>query len=115
FFASYQVGVMFWRYFMWNFVGRQNDENGQLGNATDGNWLSGIKAIDNFRLGGQYALPSSREADPSNNHFYFLPLLLGIIGICWHYRQEKKGMAIVTLLFFFTGLAIVLYLNDTPL
>lgn len=115
FFFSYQAGVMFWRYFMWNFVGRQNDENGQLGNLTDGNWLSGIKAVDNLRLGGQYALPKAQEKHPSNNHFYFLPLLLGIIGIYWHYRWDKKNMGIVSLLFFFTGLAIVLYLNDTPL
>jgi len=115
FFFTYQAGVMFGRYFMWNFVGRQNDESGQLGNLTDGNWLSGIKAVDNLRLGGQYDLPSSLEKNPSNNHFYFLPLLLGIIGIAWHYRQQKRDMAIVALLFFFTGLAIVLYLNDTPL
>jgi hypothetical protein len=115
FFSTYQAGVMFWRYFMWNFVGRQNDESGQVGNLTDGNWLSGIKPIDNLRLGGQYSLPSAAEKDPSNNHFYFLPLILGLIGLVWHYRVNKKDMAIIALLFFFTGLAIVLYLNDTPL
>lgn len=114
FFSTYQAGVMFWRYFMWNFVGRQNDESGQLGNFTDGNWLSGIKPIDNLRLGGQNDLPSSIENDPSNNHFYFLPLILGLIGLIWHYRSSKRDATIVTLLFFFTGLAIVLYLNDTP-
>ncbi|MGK9119612.1 glycosyltransferase family 117 protein [Olivibacter jilunii] len=115
FFTSYQAGVMFWRYFMWNFVGRQNDESGQFGNLTDGNWLSGIKAIDHMRLGGQYDLPSSVKQDPSRNHFYFLPLLLGLIGLGWHYQHNRKDMSIVLLLFFFTGLAIVLYLNDTPM
>lgn len=115
FFTSYQAGVMFWRYFMWNFVGKQNDESGQLGNLTDGNWLSGIKPIDNMRLGGQYDLPLSAKQNPAQNHFYFLPLLLGIIGLGWHYRNHKKDMGLVLLLFFFTGLAIVLYLNDTPI
>ncbi|GAA4797110.1 DUF2723 domain-containing protein [Olivibacter ginsenosidimutans] len=115
FFTSYQAGVMFWRYFMWNFVGRQNDNLGQMGNLTDGNWLSGIKAIDNMRLGGQYALPKAEKENPSRNQFYFFPLLLGIIGLCWHYRTNKKDMGIVSLFFFFTGLAIVLYLNDTPI
>src|SRR5690606_8238867 len=104
-----------WRYFMWNFVGRQNDNLGQMGNLTDGNWLSGIKAIDNMRLGGQYALPKAEKENPSRNQFYFFPLLLGIIGLCWHYRTNKKDMGIVSLFFFFTGLAIVLYLNDTPI
>lgn len=115
FFFTYQSGVMFWRYFMWNFVGRQNDESGQLANLKDGNWLSGIKPIDNLRLGGQYALPQSAQNDPSANHFYFLPLLLGIMGLLWHYRSSKRDMTVVGLLFFFTGLAIVLYLNDTPM
>lgn len=115
YFTTYQAGVMFGRYFMWNFVGRQNDESGQLGNPTDGNWLSGIRAIDHMRLGGQYALPTAAKNDPARNQFYFLPLLLGIIGLIWHYRMHRKDMAILSLLFFFTGLAIVLYLNDTPL
>jgi len=115
FFTTYQAGVMFGRYFLWNFVGRQNDETGQFGNLTDGNWLSGIRAVDNIRLGGQNALPAAAKNDPSRNEFYFLPLILGIIGLGWHYRQHKKDMAILALLFFFTGLAIVLYLNDTPL
>ncbi|MEH6306070.1 DUF2723 domain-containing protein [Olivibacter sp. CPCC 100613] len=115
FFSTYQAGIMFWRYFMWNFVGRQNDESGQLGNLTDGNWASGIKVIDNMRLGGQYDLPSSAKKDPSSNHFYFLPFILGLIGLFWHYRHNKKDTSILLLLFFFTGLAIVLYLNDTPI
>ena len=115
FFGSYQVGVMFWRYFMWNFAGRQNDEVGQLGNATDGNWISGIPFVDQLRLPGQKALPSFSLTDPSRNTLYFLPLILGIIGLIWHYKSHKKDMIIVGLLFFFTGIAIVLYLNDTPL
>lgn len=115
FFSTYQAGVMYWRYFMWNFVGRQNDENGQSGNLIDGNWISGIQSLDNLRLGGQYALPHLNQQNPSANHYYFIPLLLGMLGFFWHLKKDRRNAALVTLLFFFTGLAIVLYLNDTPL
>ncbi len=115
FFMTYQAGVMYARYFMWNFVGRQNEESGQMGNLTDGNWLSGIPALDNLRLGGQYELPDAQQNDPSRNTFFFLPLLLGIAGLIWQFSKDRKSAFLLALFFFFTGLAIVLYLNDTPL
>lgn len=115
FFISYQANVMYWRYFLWNFVGRQNDQEGQTANYTDGNWLSGVTPIDQARLGGQYALPDEVQGDPSRNTYFFFPLLLGITGLIWHYRRDKKTLSIVALFFFFTGLAIVLYLNDSPI
>lgn len=114
FFFTYQIGHMYARYFFWNFVGRQNDQKGD-GSFTEGNWVSGIKPIDQARLGGQDALPESLKTDPSNNKFYGLPLILGIIGALWHFKRKQKDAGIVGLLFFFTGLAIVLYLNQTPL
>ncbi len=115
FLTSYQISHMYMRYFMWNFVGRQNDQQPLFNNYTEGNWISGIKFIDQWRLGGQDALPESMRADPTRNTFYFLPLLLGLIGLVWHLRRSRKDAAVVGLLFFFTGLAIVLYLNQTPL
>lgn len=114
FFFNYQVGHMYARYFMWNFAGRQNHEQGH-GNYTDGNWISGIKFIDQMRLGGQDSLPEAELSNPSRNTFYFLPLILGIIGALWHFKRNQKDAGIVGLLFFFTGLAIVLYLNQNPL
>ncbi|WP_028297697.1 glycosyltransferase family 117 protein [Olivibacter sitiensis] len=114
FFFGYQVGYMYGRYLFWNFVGRQNDQKGD-GNLTEGNWLSGIKPIDNMRLGGQEALPTSAKEDPSYNRFYFLPLILGLIGAFWHFNRRQKDAGIVGLLFFFTGIAIVLYLNQSPM
>lgn len=114
FFFTYQIGHMYARYFFWNWVGRQNDQKGD-GSFTEGNWISGIKPIDQMRLGGQDMLPESLKTDPSNNRFYFLPLILGILGALWHFKRNQKDAGIVGLLFFFTGLAIVLYLNQTPL
>ncbi|MEY3678818.1 MAG: hypothetical protein RI924_959 [Bacteroidota bacterium] len=114
FLFSYQTGFMYMRYFAWNFIGRQNDEQGH-GNYTDGNWLTGIKAIDNKLLGGQDALPKAAINQVSYNRFYALPFILGIIGAFWHFKRKEKDAGIVGLLFFFTGLAIVLYLNQTPL
>ena len=111
FFFTYQIGHMYARYFMWNFVGRQNDKQGH-GEFTNGNWISGIKFIDNALLGGQDALPEDAKTDPSRNTFYFLPLILGLIGAWWHFKRSQKDAGIVGLLFFFTGLAIVLYLNQ---
>jgi hypothetical protein len=114
FLISYQTSFMYTRYFAWNFIGRQNDEQGH-GNYINGNWLSGIKFIDNMLLGGQYALPKSQLENNAYNKFYFLPFILGIIGALWHFRKNQKDAGIVALLFFFTGLAIVLYLNQNPL
>lgn len=114
FLFSYQIGHMYARYFMWNFAGRQNDQQGH-GNFTDGNWISGISFIDQMRLGGQNALPDSQKNNPSRNTYFFLPLILGLLGAFWHFKYNQKDAGIVGLLFFFTGIAIVLYLNQNPL
>ncbi|MFC3196819.1 DUF2723 domain-containing protein [Parapedobacter deserti] len=111
----YQLNHMYWRYFMWNFAGRQNDREARFANYTDGNWISGIKPIDQWRLGGQDRLPAAERSSASRNTFYFLPLLLGIIGMVWHLRRRRRDALVVALLFFFTGVAIVLYLNQSPL
>ena len=112
FFLNYQVGHMYMRYFFWNFVGRQNDIE-SAGGIRYGNWLSGIPAIDNARLGDQSNLPDSM-ANAAHNKFYFLPLLLGLLGLFFHLRKHTDGFLVVLLLFFMTGLAIVMYLNITP-
>ena len=114
FFFNFQLGEMYTRYFLWNFVGRQNDKQG-YGTYSEGNWLSGIKAMDNWRLGGQDKLSPSQEHDPSRNTYFFLPLLLGIAGAIWLYRNNKPYTVVLTLLFVFTGIAIVVYLNQTPM
>jgi len=114
FFFNYQIGQMYGRYFLWNFVGRQNDKQGQ-GSLTEGNWLSGISAIDQLRLGDQSNIPEAMRHDPARNTYFFLPLLIGIIGLCWHFKHHVKDASVVALLFLFTGIAIVVYLNQTPL
>lgn len=113
FLFSYQMGHMFWRYFMWNFVGRQNDLQGH-GGITKGNWISGIKGIDAIRLGPQDKLPLSATNNKGMNKFYFLPMILGLIGLIYQFRRNHHGGIVVALLFFFTGIAIVLYLNQPP-
>jgi hypothetical protein len=113
FFGTYQVGFMYMRYFLWNFAGRQNDEQA-YGEYTKGNWISGVKPIDALRLGSQADLPKSITENKAHNKLYFLPLILGIIGALWHFKRNQKDAGVVALLFFFTGLAIVLYLNQTP-
>jgi tetratricopeptide (TPR) repeat protein len=113
FLFSYQMGHMFWRYFMWNFAGRQNDIQGH-GGIQNGNWMSGIKGIDAIRLGPQDKLPESATWNKGMNHFYFLPLLLGLAGLLFHFKSHRFDASVVMLLFFFTGIAIVLYLNQTP-
>ena len=112
FFFNYQVNHMYVRYFLWNFVGKQNDESGHV-SAIHGNWVSGISAVDNARLGNESLYDN--YANPSRNVYYFLPLALGILGLVWHYKKSKRDALIVALLFFFTGLAIVIYLNQTPM
>ena len=121
FFFRYQVHFMYWRYFMWNFSGRQNDLQ-SYGDITKGNWITGIPFIDNAMLGDQSNLPTILKENKGHNVYYMLPLILGIIGIVWQLRKRageknKEGLrsfTIVFLLFFLTGLAIVIYLNQTP-
>ena len=113
FFFTYQLGEMYWRYFMWNFAGRQNDVQGP-GGIVRGNWMSGIKFIDEMRLGPQDKVPQSLLQNKARNLFYMLPFLLGIIGLIYHYSRDKHDAWIVMMLFFFTGIAIVIYLNGTP-
>ena len=112
FFIGYQCNHMYWRYFMWNFVGRQNDIQGH-GEIENGNWASGIGFIDNARLGNQDNLPKSMS-NSGHTEFYFLPLILGLIGLFYHIKRDIKNSWVVFLLFFMTGLAIVIYLNQTP-
>lgn len=114
FLFKYQVGQMYMRYFMWNFVGRQNDDQGQ-GSLYEGQWLSGVKPIDALMLGDQKNLPPSISDSNAYNRFFFLPLILGLLGAIWHFKRNQKDAGIVALLFFFTGLAIVLYLNQKPM
>lgn len=114
FFFNFQLGDMYTRYFLWNFVGRQNDKQG-YGTYSEGNWLSGVKSLDNWRLGAQDKLSHAQEHDPSRNTYFFLPLLLGIAGAIWLYRNHKPYTLVLTLLFIFTGIAIVIYLNQTPM
>ena len=117
FFLSYQMNWMYWRYFMWNFAGRQNDIQGN-GELEHGNWLSGFSAIDDARLGNQDMLPSDLKNNKGHNVFYCLPLILGLLGFFWQAFRDKKGIQqfwVVFFLFFMTGIAIVIYLNQTPL
>ncbi|MDR1592500.1 MAG: DUF2723 domain-containing protein [Prevotellaceae bacterium] len=116
FFFSYQLNFMYWRYFMWNFAGRQNDIQGH-GELDNGNWISGISSYDNARLGDQSLLPEALKNNKGRNVYYMLPLLLGIFGILWQLSNKKRGKQnfwIVFTLFFMTGIAIVIYLNQTP-
>ena len=118
FFLSYQCNWMYWRYFMWNFAGRQNDLQGH-GDLEHGNWITGIPLLDNARLGDQSVLPDDLKQNKGHNVFYGLPLLLGLIGLFWQsLKKGQKGIQqfwVVFFLFFMTGLAIVIYLNQTPL
>lgn len=110
FFFNYQLGHMYMRYFMWNFAGRQNDLQG-MGSPLEGNWISGIKALDEARLGPQDNLPDQFAVNKGRNAFYFLPLILGLIGLFYHLKVNYKDMLIVAFLFILTGLAINIYLN----
>ncbi len=113
YFASYQTGWMYMRYFMWNFAGRQNDLQG-FGNVRDSNWISGVPFVDNIIYGPQERLPDSvREGNKAYNRFFMLPLALGLAGIFFQYKRNKKNFLVNLLLFFFTGLAIVIYLNQS--
>lgn len=113
FMFEFQFGYMYWRYFMWNFTGRQDDVQGQY---TDlhGNWISGVKFIDALRLGNQDKLPTDMKDNKARNTYFFLPLILGIIGLVFHYKNDKKSFWVLLVLFIFMGLALKIYLNERP-
>ena len=115
YFFDYQLGWMYWRYFMWNFVGRQNQVHApDPGDIFHGNWESGIKFIDNIRLGDQSNAPAPLKDDKGKNHYFFLPLLLGLLGLFFQFDRDKRGVWLNFLMFFMTGIAIVIYLNQPP-
>ncbi|RZJ29752.1 MAG: DUF2723 domain-containing protein, partial [Flavobacterium sp.] len=113
FMVEYQFGYMYWRYLMWNFVGRQNDVQGKYDNL-DGNWLSGIKPIDEMHLGSQSNLPDDVLNNKGRNLYFFLPFILGLIGLIYHANKDLKSFYILLTLFLFTGLALKIYLNERP-
>ncbi len=113
FLFRYQLGHMYFRYFMWNFAGKQNDIQGH-GNVLNGNWISGIKPVDSFRIGSQTNLPRHMQEMPSRNRYFFLPLLLGLVGLFFHLDRKVRDFWVVMSLFLMTGVAIVIYLNQTP-
>ncbi len=115
FMFRYQLGWMYYRYFMWNFAGRQSDFQNIDGNVFEGNWLSGIGFIDQIRLGPQSNLPYSISYNKAHNKYFFLPLILGILGIVIQFRKQKLDGWVVATLFVFTGILIILYLNQPPL
>lgn len=115
FFFDYQINWMYWRYFMWNFVGRQNQiHSPSPGDIFHGNWESGVKFIDDFRLGDQSGAPDTLLGDEGKNHYFFLPLLLGLIGLFFQFDKDKRGCWLNFFMFFMTGIAIVIYLNQQP-
>lgn len=115
FFFDYQLNWMYWRYFMWNFAGRQNEIHSPVpGDIFIGNWECGIGAIDKIRLGDQSDAPAYLKDNKGKNHYYMLPLLLGIIGIFFQFSRDKRGTWVTFLLFFMTGIAVVIYLNQAP-
>ena len=113
FMMSYQFGYMYGRYFMWNFVGRQNDIQGQL-DLYNGNWISGITPLDEIRLGSQQKLPTQVLENKGRNTYYFLPLILGIIGLLFQIKWDKENFFVLLLFFLFTGAAIIFYTNPKP-
>jgi hypothetical protein len=113
FFFVYQIGHMYSRYFLWNFAGRQNDIQGD-GNPSDGNWITGLPVLENPNVGDNVGLPDGADNNKGRNVLYGLPLLLGIIGLFYQIRKDNKNAAVIGLLFFFTGIAIVIYLNQKP-
>jgi len=115
FMFNYQLGWMYWRYFFWNFGGRQSDIQNVDNNAFDGNWMSGIPAIDNARIGPQKGIPESLSANKARNKYYLLPFLLGLLGLVFQFKRQKLDATAVTMLFILTGIAIIIYLNQPPL
>ncbi|MCC7244487.1 MAG: DUF2723 domain-containing protein [Saprospiraceae bacterium] len=115
FFWKYQLGWMYWRYFMWNFVGRQNGEQGFYSwDPTSGNWISGISFIDNARLGNQADLPEFQKYNQARNKYYFIPFLLGMLGLFFHYQRRPKDFSALMALFIITGIGIIVYSNQPP-
>ncbi|MCB0604464.1 MAG: DUF2723 domain-containing protein [Saprospiraceae bacterium] len=116
YFWRYQINWMYWRYFMWNFVGKQNGEQGYMPwDKTKGNWLSGVSFIDNARLGNQDKLPSFMKDDQARNKYYFIPLILGLIGFAFQYRKRRNEWIALLVLFFLTGIGIIIYSNQPPI
>ena len=113
FFFNYQLNFMYWRYFLWNFVGRQSD-NQSTGEVTDGQWLSGVKPIDELFLGPQDMLPASKAANKGRNTYFFLPFLLGLVGLFYQLNRDPKNFTVVMLIFFMIGIALAVYLNMAP-
>lgn len=114
FFFNYQMGWMWWRYFMWNYSGRQNDWEGQ-GEAKNGNWITGIKPYDKMKVGDMDKMPDNYRDNKARNELYLLPFILGVLGLVYQFNRDKRNGFIVFLLFFFTGIAIGIYLNMPPL
>ena len=115
FMFRYQMGWMYWRYFMWNFVGRQNDLQNVTGNSQQGNWISGIDGFDEWRLNAPMEVPSEMAYNKGRNTYYFLPLILGLLGIFVMYKRSKMDFYTVLVMFLFTGLLVVIYLNQPPM
>lgn len=113
FMFEYQFGYMYWRYLMWNFVGRQNDVQGTYDNL-DGNWISGIEFMDSLHLGSQNNLPTDVINNKGRNVYFFLPFILGLIGLMWHANKDLKSFYVLLTLFLFTGIALKIYLNERP-
>lgn len=111
YFLEFQIGYMYFRYFFWNFVGRQDDIQGKYG-SEHGNWLSGINFIDEWHIGSQENLPADVKNNPARNTYYFLPLILGIIGFLFHFSRDKKSWWVMLVFFLFTGIALKFYLNE---
>ncbi|MAT55819.1 MAG: membrane protein [Saprospirales bacterium] len=115
FFFKYQLGWMYWRYFAWNFIGRQNDEQGYYAwDKTAGHWESGIPFIDSWRLYPMEKLPDVRKNDPTRNHYYFLPFILGILGLLFHFKQRPNEFFALFVMFLITGIGIIVYSNQPP-
>ncbi len=114
FFFNYQLNYMFWRYFLWNFVGRQSDIQPSSVTIADGNWMSGVKAIDQAYIGPQENLPTEIANNRGRNKYYFLPFILGLVGLLYHLNRDSKNFSIVMLLFILMGVALVVYFNTSP-
>jgi hypothetical protein len=115
FFWKYQIGWMYWRYFMWNFSGRQNGEQGYYAwDPSAGNWISGIDFIDEPRVGNQSMLTTDEKNNPSRNKYYMIPFLLGILGMVYHYRRRSQEFYAILAMFIITGIGIIVYSNQPP-